>query len=185
LICYIGLEQQEELTDIELIEETRLEYNAELEHFRMQNKRLQEQLAELEAAAERLKDLEGSLRVIEKQAGGNADDLFQQVQNNREILESNEEARKNARMQNLMSFIIRFDDDQDLLIDPEEEDELREKINYAYNLNISFEAFHAFMEKNGRSINSVVLVASKLLNEGLSSNEVVEEHFYGNDRTTS
>jgi len=90
LICYIGLEQQEELTDIELIEETRLEYNAELEHFRMQNKRLQEQLAELEAAAERLKDLEGSLRVIEKQAGGNADDLFQQVQNNREILESNE-----------------------------------------------------------------------------------------------
>jgi len=95
------------------------------------------------------------------------------------------EARKNARMQNLMSFIIRFDDDQDLLIDPEEEDELREKINYAYNLNISFEAFHAFMEKNGRSINSVVLVASKLLNEGLSSNEVVEEHFYGNDRTTS
>ena len=90
MITYIGLEQQEDLSDIKLLEETREGYTAELERFRMQNKRLQEQHAELEAAAERLNDLEESLQVIEKQAGGNADDLFEQVRHNREILESNE-----------------------------------------------------------------------------------------------
>lgn len=78
-----------------------------------------------------------------------------------------------------MSFILRFDDDKDMLIDPEEEDELREKFNYAYNLSIGRDAFHAFMEKNGRSVNSIIFVASRLLDGQFSSDEVAKL-FHGN-----
>lgn len=89
-MCYIGLEQQEDMNDIELLTLAKEEYEIELASFRMENIRLEQQHAELEATAARLQEMLETLETIEKQVGGNADEIFKQVRYNQDILESNE-----------------------------------------------------------------------------------------------
>jgi len=176
LSCGVGpyaYYQQKQLTDIRNLKETHAAIEAEVDHLKMENERLNESVQELSATVDRLEEVEEALDALTETQGQSVGEFQKQVEKNKVILAKMEGNLRANVLQNLLSVIIRSDVDNDHVIDPEEIDDLMRRIKRINGVGIHEDRFRNMILTSGGSLKAVMGVIKNLLNNNLNDEEQI------------
>ena len=165
--------QQTNLTDIATLQETTAVVQQEVDKLKRENKRLEENVAELGDTIDNLQDVEEALDVISKTQGQSVSVLEEQVEENKKILEQMRKSTKGRIIQNLISVIYRGDADMDDQISAEEADKMISGLHQIQGMKVKTEKLKEAVV--GKSIDAVIDVVKNLLSDQTPPEERIFE----------
>lgn len=157
--------QQTQLTDVKTLQETHEAVQKEVNRLKVSNERLSKNIAELSDTVDRLEEVENALDVITSQQGQSVSAFAEQVEKSREICANMKRNQKGAIVQNLLSVVFASDTDGDQIIDPEEVEDLIQRLQQIGGIDVRDEKFRE--EFSGGSFSSLMNVVSNLLRDDI------------------
>lgn len=154
--------QQTRLTDIRTLQETKNKIAVEVSKLENENKRLVGNIDTMTSSVDRLNEIDQALTLLTSQQGTTIAAFQQQVEANKRILKAMQGNLKASVLQNLISVLLRSDNDKDSIIDDNEIDQLIARIENISGVTVYKERFR--QATSGRKIADVMAVIKNLLN---------------------
>ena len=145
------------------MEETHAALVAEMDRLASEKNRLHEAIASLSEVVDGLEDVEHALDTITQMQGMSIEALEEQVRDNREVLNKLESDLKSGVLQNLLQCVIKSDADGDNIIDPEEIEDMCDKIEGAGGVRINRERFTKEINDSGGGFHAVMKMIADLM----------------------
>ena len=148
--------QQQRLTDLKEMKVLQAKLRAEVNTFQAHNASLQKENETLAQSAKRLKELEKDLNTLTSVQGQNLNVMLKQIEEYKIIQDQIQESLQAKVIQNLITVVIRSDDDQDFVIDKNEVDGLLTKLKTIDGVNFSESNFKKAIAHAGYNVNDVL-----------------------------
>lgn len=145
----VAVIQQHKLTDLETMRQLQNQLRDEVNRLTSEKEKLKKENDRLDASAKRLEKVEGTLEELSKVQGQNVDILIKQVEEYKKVQAQMKKNLEAEVIQNLISVIIRSDDDEDFILDPEEVDGLIMRLKSIDGVDFSEANFKRAVEKAG------------------------------------
>jgi len=155
--------QQRQITDIQALKETLTGLQMEVDQLEFENKRLGGNVDDLTNTVDRLEDVEEAFKTLTQTQGQNVKSFADQVEENKEILAKMKKNFRSSALQNLLSIIIKCDEDHSLTIDEEETEGLIRKIKNTRGIILREDALRDTLRKSGGSLDSVIGAVKNLM----------------------
>ena len=163
------LEQQKKIVNVELLQATEENLHEELLKSQVQKENLKTQLRDLEEVTKKVEQADKSLKMIQTTRQSSADDLFKQLEHNREIRENYRNSVTTGRQQVLTSILMESDSNNDMFFSDQEIKDLSSKVASLTNNKIDETA----VKKCIKAANGSMVALMKNMNNIL---EHVSEH---------
>ena len=164
--------QQRKLTQVEALKQTNQRFEEEVADLSSTHARLTKQVQSLHEEVLKLETLEETLQHLKEMETTSLDDLRNQVNASRDILNSMQlDARANL-LQQLMLLIVANDIDQDWILDPDEVDNIIQQLENIHGVQLHADKLKEICSKHEGSIETIMeLIRHVMLDDTDGSDE--------------
>lgn len=155
------------------MEETHAALTAEIDRLASEKNRLHDAIASLSKVVDGLEDAEHALDTITQMQGMSIEALEEQVKDNRDVLNKLESDLKSRVLQNLLQCVIKSDADGNGIIDPEEIEDMCDKIEGAGGVRIHRGRFADKINDSGGGFTAVMAIIADLMDHADDEDENV------------
>mmetsp|Transcript_1807 Transcript_1807/g.4178 ORF Transcript_1807/g.4178 Transcript_1807/m.4178 type:complete len:245 (-) Transcript_1807:24-758(-) len=165
--------QQTKLTDILALKLTQEAVRREVNRLAEENIRLHETVGKLSDTMDGLEDVEQALDVITQTQGASIDTFREQVEENREILETLKKQHRGNVLQNLLQVVIRSDQDDNMTIEEDEIAPLLNRIKKINGVEVMEDRFRNMIISSGGSLSAVMDIIKNLMADDIPGGEEI------------
>jgi len=165
--------QQTKLTDILALKLTQEAVRREVNRLAEENIRLHETVGKLSDTMDGLEDVEQALDVITQTQGASIDTFREQVEENREILETLKKQHRGNALQNLLQVVIRSDQDDNMTIEEDEIAPLLNRIKKINGVEVMEDRFKNMIISSGGSLSAVMDIIKNLMADDIPGGEEI------------
>uniref|UniRef100_A0A7S2MJT9 Uncharacterized protein n=1 Tax=Helicotheca tamesis TaxID=374047 RepID=A0A7S2MJT9_9STRA len=163
--------QERKIAEVKSLMEVNDAMERELEQFRAENERLNENVGKLEGSVKNLQELEDTLTEIKAMESASLDDLEALLAEQKEIEDMMEDNLVANICQNIIHVCIAVDTDGDMSLNDEEIEVLLTKVQSIGGVEVKTDKFREQIIANGRSMEAVMEIIRNLLDEELDEDQ--------------